>query len=212
MPDAAPSICTGMICRRASRSARWSRSIPRRWGSIRIATGCAWCSSRPATGMRIWCSSIPPALGGHGFDCPNLKRAAGRSGRREADAFRPLRRGGAAALPGITVAPVNCTKIAAKLVRTFTDRHGLKDLCKELLGSSCPSSSRPPTGARRADAGAARLRRVRRAAPACAVGEAGGAADPRGAAASWPRPASRSCRRAARLDLLGYEEPDIFAH
>ncbi len=35
---------------------------------------------------------------------------------------------------GITVAPVRCTKIAAKLIRTFTDRHGLKDLCKELLG------------------------------------------------------------------------------
>src|SRR3569833_2112753 len=35
---------------------------------------------------------------------------------------------------GITVAPIRCTKIAAKLVRTFTDRHGLKDLCKELLG------------------------------------------------------------------------------
>ena len=29
--------------------------------------------------------------------------------------------------------PVYCTKIAAKLVRTFTDRYGLKDLCKELL-------------------------------------------------------------------------------
>ena len=27
-----------------------------------------------------------------------------------------------------------CTKIAAKLVRTFTDRHGLRDLCRELLG------------------------------------------------------------------------------
>ena len=35
---------------------------------------------------------------------------------------------------GITVAPVRCTKIAAQLTRTFTDRHGLKDLCKELLG------------------------------------------------------------------------------
>lgn len=30
--------------------------------------------------------------------------------------------------------PVYCTKIAARLVRTFTDRFGLKDLCKELLG------------------------------------------------------------------------------
>ncbi len=35
---------------------------------------------------------------------------------------------------GVTVAPVYCTKVASKLVRTFTDRHGLKDLCKELLG------------------------------------------------------------------------------
>ncbi len=30
--------------------------------------------------------------------------------------------------------PVYCTKIASKLVRTYTDRHGLKDLCRELLG------------------------------------------------------------------------------
>ncbi len=35
---------------------------------------------------------------------------------------------------GVTCQPVYCTKIASKLVRTFTDRHGLKDLCKELLG------------------------------------------------------------------------------
>ncbi|TNE59631.1 MAG: ribonuclease D [Alphaproteobacteria bacterium] len=31
-------------------------------------------------------------------------------------------------------APVYCTKIASKLVRTYTDRHGLKDLCRELIG------------------------------------------------------------------------------
>ncbi|MGH6620745.1 MAG: ribonuclease D [Alphaproteobacteria bacterium] len=30
--------------------------------------------------------------------------------------------------------PVYCTKIASRLTRTYTDRHGLKDLCKELLG------------------------------------------------------------------------------
>lgn len=35
---------------------------------------------------------------------------------------------------GVRCEPVYCTKIAAKLVRTFTDRYGLKDLCKELLG------------------------------------------------------------------------------
>jgi len=34
---------------------------------------------------------------------------------------------------GIMPRPVYCTKIASRLARTFTDRHGLKDLCKELL-------------------------------------------------------------------------------
>jgi ribonuclease D len=34
---------------------------------------------------------------------------------------------------GVTTAPLYCTKIASKLTRTFTDKHGLKDLCKELL-------------------------------------------------------------------------------
>ena len=35
---------------------------------------------------------------------------------------------------GTMPAPVYCTKIASKLARTYTDRHGLKDLCRELLG------------------------------------------------------------------------------
>lgn len=35
---------------------------------------------------------------------------------------------------GATARPVWCTKIASKLCRTYTDRHGLKDLCRELLG------------------------------------------------------------------------------
>jgi ribonuclease D len=34
----------------------------------------------------------------------------------------------------VVTGPVYCTKIASKLVRTYTDRHGLKDLCSELLG------------------------------------------------------------------------------
>ncbi len=34
---------------------------------------------------------------------------------------------------GVACAPVYCTKIASRLVRTYTDRHGLKDLCRELL-------------------------------------------------------------------------------
>src|ERR1700730_7701354 len=35
---------------------------------------------------------------------------------------------------GVMAAPVYCTKIASKLARTYTDRHGLKDLVRELLG------------------------------------------------------------------------------
>jgi ribonuclease D len=35
---------------------------------------------------------------------------------------------------GVVTTPVYCTKIASKLARTYTDRHGLKDLVKELIG------------------------------------------------------------------------------
>lgn len=35
---------------------------------------------------------------------------------------------------GVITTPIYCTKIASKLVRTYTDRHGLKDLCRELAG------------------------------------------------------------------------------
>ncbi|MDR2067734.1 MAG: ribonuclease H-like domain-containing protein [Holosporaceae bacterium] len=35
---------------------------------------------------------------------------------------------------GIKVTPIYCTKIASKLVRTYTDKHGLKNLCKDILG------------------------------------------------------------------------------
>ena len=34
---------------------------------------------------------------------------------------------------GVMAAPIYCTKIASRLARTFTDRHGLRDLCKDLL-------------------------------------------------------------------------------
>ncbi|MGL5448540.1 MAG: ribonuclease D, partial [Rhabdaerophilum sp.] len=35
---------------------------------------------------------------------------------------------------GVETSPVYCTKIASRLVRTYTDRHGLKDLCREVIG------------------------------------------------------------------------------
>ena len=61
---------------------------------------------------------------------------------------------------GVMPQPVYCTKIASRLARTYTDKHGLKDLVREVLGgpafgppgasaSSFPSSSNHPIGARR---------------------------------------------------------------
>lgn len=35
---------------------------------------------------------------------------------------------------GVRTAPIYCTKIASRLTRTFTDRHGFKDICRDLLG------------------------------------------------------------------------------
>lgn len=41
---------------------------------------------------------------------------------------------------GITCAPIWCTKIASKLARTYTDRHGLKDVTRELVGANMDKS------------------------------------------------------------------------
>lgn len=41
---------------------------------------------------------------------------------------------------GVWTSPVWCTKIASKLVRTYTDRHSLKDLCREMLGMEMDKS------------------------------------------------------------------------
>ncbi len=75
-----------------------------------------------------------PASGGGAYDAPNLKAMLGDPAILKLFHFgrfdlAVLRRD-----LGVVAAPVYCTKIASKLVRTFTDRHGLKDLCRDLLG------------------------------------------------------------------------------
>src|SRR5262249_19368693 len=47
---------------------------------------------------------------------------------------------------GICCEPVYCTKIAAKLTRTFTDRFGLKDLCKGRVGVALPKQQQSSAG------------------------------------------------------------------
>ena len=61
--------------------------------------------------------------------------AAGRSRRPEDLPFRAASTSPCSSSTWASHAqPVYCTKIASKLARTYTDRHGLKDLCSELLG------------------------------------------------------------------------------
>ena len=67
---------------------------------------------------------------------------------------------------GVLPQPVYCTKIASKLVRTYTDRHGLKDLSAELLGIELR------LGCGQADRPAEALRRFRCPAPARFEGKA----------------------------------------
>ena len=70
-----------------------------------------------------------------GYDAPNLKRLLA-----DADVLKIFHYGRFDIAMfvlhlGVVTAPVYCTKIASKLVRTYTDRHGLKDLTRELLGT-----------------------------------------------------------------------------
>ena len=67
------------------------------------------------------------------YDCPNLKRLLADPDVLKIFHFGRFDIAMFAAYLGVTTAPVYCTKIASKLARTYTDRHGLKDVTKELL-------------------------------------------------------------------------------
>ncbi|WP_065382825.1 ribonuclease D, partial [Hyphomonas sp. ND6WE1B] len=71
---------------------------------------------------------------GRDYDCPNLKTLL--TDPKVVKIFHYGRYDIAMMLRwmGITCAPVWCTKIASKLARTYTDRHGLKDVAREVAG------------------------------------------------------------------------------
>ena len=69
-----------------------------------------------------------------GYDAPNLKRLLADPAVLKIFHFGRFDIAMVALHLGVTCAPVYCTKIASKLARTYTDRHGLKDLTRELLG------------------------------------------------------------------------------
>jgi len=68
------------------------------------------------------------------YDAPNLKRLLSDPAVTKLFHFARFDIAVIRAYLGIVCTPVYCTKIASKLVRTYTDRHGLKDLCREMLG------------------------------------------------------------------------------
>jgi ribonuclease D len=71
---------------------------------------------------------------GSEFAAPNLKAVLADPARLKLYHFARFDLAAIEHYLGVTAAPVFCTKIASKLVRTYTDRHGLKDLVRELLG------------------------------------------------------------------------------
>jgi ribonuclease D len=68
------------------------------------------------------------------YDAPNLKALLTDPGVTKLFHFARFDLAALKQHLDVDCAPVYCTKIASKLTRTFTDRHGLKDLCRDLIG------------------------------------------------------------------------------
>ena len=71
---------------------------------------------------------------GSSYDAPNLKAVLADPARLKLYHFARFDLAAIEYYLGVVAAPVFCTKIASKLTRTYTDRHGLKNIVSELLG------------------------------------------------------------------------------
>jgi ribonuclease D len=72
---------------------------------------------------------------GSDYAAPNLKAVLADQARLKLYHFARFDLAAIEHYLGVVAAPVFCTKIASKLIRTYTDRHGLKNLVQELLGA-----------------------------------------------------------------------------
>ena len=70
---------------------------------------------------------------GADFTAPNLKALLTDPGVTKIFHFARFDLAAVKKYLGVECAPVYCTKVASRLIRTYTDRHGLKEVCKELL-------------------------------------------------------------------------------
>ena len=113
---------------------------------------------------------------------------------------------------GVLAEPLYCTKIASKLARTYTDRHGLRDLVRDLLGVDLSKQQQS------SDWGAPVLTDAQLAYAASDVLHLHGlrskldAMLEREGRADYARAAFAFLPTRARLDLAGWKEADIFAH
>ena len=146
------------------------------------------------------------------YDAPNLSRLLGDSDVLKLFHFARFDVAMLQRHLGVVCQPVYCTKIASKLVRTFTDRHGLKDLCKDLIGvelakqqqsSDWGAAELSEEQLRYAASDVAHLHRLREKLDAMLEREGRSAL----AAACFAFLPAR-----AALDLAGWAEEDIFAH
>jgi ribonuclease D len=113
---------------------------------------------------------------------------------------------------GAMAEPVFCTKIASRLTRTYTDRHGLKDICSELLGvtlskqqqsSDWAAETLTPEQLEYAASDVLYLHKLREALSARLAREN---------RTSEAEACFRFLPTRAKLDLMGWPEEDIFAH
>jgi ribonuclease D len=113
---------------------------------------------------------------------------------------------------GVMASPVYCTKIASKIARTYTDRHGLKDLTRELLGVEISKQQQS------SDWGADALSEAQLAYAASdvlhlhALREKLNAMLEREGRAGHARAAFGYLPDRVRLDLAGFEAMDVFSH
>ena len=149
---------------------------------------------------------------GSDYAAPNLKRLLSDSQRLKLYHFARFDIGIMQAYLGIMAAPVYCTRTASRLVRTYTDRHGLKDLVKELLNIDLSKAQQT------SDWGAPELSDAQRDYAASDVRylhQLKAKLDER-LAREERTELARACfdflPTRALLDLAGWAEVDIFAH
>ncbi|MCC5997031.1 MAG: ribonuclease D [Oceanicaulis sp.] len=147
-----------------------------------------------------------------GYDCPNLKALLADASVEKIFHFARFDVAVLLRDLGVETAPVFCTKIASKLTRTYTDRHGLKDVVREIAGVELSKQQQS------SDWAAGELTPAQLEYAASDVLYLHQVAD--GLSAMLAREDRMALAQAcfdflparARLDLGGWAETDIFAH